>query len=38
MAGPLLFAQALPSVPMAADRLVLRGAKDKQGPSGLWEE
>lgn len=35
VAAPLLFTQALPSVPMAADMLILRGAEDKQGPSGL---
>lgn len=35
VAAPLLFAQVLPSVPMVADRLMLRGVKDKQGPSGL---
>lgn len=38
MAAPLPFAQALPSVLVAADRLMLRGAEDKQGPSGLREE
>lgn len=35
VAAPLLFAQVLPSIPMAADMLILSGAEDKQGPSGL---